>query len=133
VPLYLFLGGAAGASSVLAAFADVSGRPTLTKVGRLVAGGGSIASVGFLIHDLGRPERFLHMLRVFKPTSPLSVGTYSLSPFSAAALWDGGRGAAGLVAPAEALRRSCCGPVRWAHEHLHRSPPPVLRVRTAVS
>jgi hypothetical protein len=85
VPLYLFLGGAAGSSSILAALADVSGRPSLTRVGRLVAGGGSIASVGFLIHDLGRPERFLHMLRVFKPTSPLSVGTYILSPFSAAA------------------------------------------------
>jgi hypothetical protein len=85
VPLYLFLGGAAGTSAVLGAFADVSGRPTLTRVARLVAGGGSIASVGFLVHDLGRPERFLHMLRVFKPTSALSVGTYILSPFSAAA------------------------------------------------
>src|SRR5512133_4004007 len=74
VPLYLFLGGAAGTSSVLGAFADVSGRPTLTRVARLVAGGGSIASVGFLVHDLGRPERFLNMLRVFKPTSALSVG-----------------------------------------------------------
>jgi hypothetical protein len=84
VPLYLFLGGAAGSSSVLAALADVSGRPALTRTARLVAGGGSIASVGFLIHDLGRPERFLHMLRVFKPTSPLSVGSYILSPFSAA-------------------------------------------------
>jgi hypothetical protein len=85
VPLYLFLGGAAGSSAILGALADVSGRPTLTRVSRLVAGGGSVASVGFLIHDLGRPERFLHMLRVFKPTSPLSVGTYILSPFSAAA------------------------------------------------
>ncbi|SFF51025.1 NrfD/PsrC family molybdoenzyme membrane anchor subunit [Blastococcus tunisiensis] len=85
VPLYLFLGGAAGSSAVLGAMADLSGRPALTRAARLVAGGGSIASVGFLIHDLGRPERFLHMLRVFKPTSPLSVGTYILSPFSAAA------------------------------------------------
>jgi Polysulphide reductase, NrfD len=85
VPLYLFLGGAAGSSAILGALADVSGRPALTRVARLVAGGGSIASVGFLVHDLGRPERFLHMLRVFKPTSPLSVGTYILSPFSAAA------------------------------------------------
>jgi hypothetical protein len=84
VPLYLFLGGAAGTSSVLAALADVSGRPKLTRAGRLIAGFGSIASVGFLVHDLGRPERFLHMLRVFKPTSALSVGTYILSPFSAA-------------------------------------------------
>ena len=85
VPLYLFLGGAAGTSAVLGAMADLTGRPWLTRVARYVAGGGSIASVGFLIHDLGRPERFLHMLRVFKPTSPLSVGTYILSPFSAAA------------------------------------------------
>jgi hypothetical protein len=83
VPLYLFLGGAAGTSSVLGAFADLSGRPTLTKVARFTAGGGALASVAFLIHDLGRPERFLHMLRVIKPTSALSVGTYILSPFSA--------------------------------------------------
>src|SRR4051812_31595314 len=85
VPLYLFLGGAAGTSAVLGAMADLSGRPALTRVSRLVAGAGAIASVGFLVHDLGRPERFLHMLRVFKPTSALSVGTYILSPFSAAA------------------------------------------------
>ena len=85
VPLYLFLGGAAGSSSILAALADVTGRPQLTRVSRLISGGGAIASVGFLIHDLGRPERFLHMLRVFKPTPPLSVGSYILSPFSAAA------------------------------------------------
>lgn len=84
VPLYLFLGGAAGSSAVLGAVADLTGRPALTRTARLVAGGGSIASVAFLIHDLGRPERFLHMLRVFKPTSPLSVGSYILSPFSAA-------------------------------------------------
>jgi DMSO reductase anchor subunit len=85
VPLYLFLGGAAGSSSILAAVADLTDRPTLTRVGRLTAGGGAILSVVALVHDLGRPERFLHMLRVFKPTSPLSVGTYILSPFGAAA------------------------------------------------
>lgn len=85
VPLYLFLGGAAGSSAILGALADVSGRPALTRVSRLTAGGGSILSVVFLIHDLGRPERFLHMLRVIKPTSPLSIGSYILAPFSAAA------------------------------------------------
>ncbi len=83
VPLYLFLGGAAGSSAVLGAGAEFTGRPALARTAHLVAGGGAIASVGFLIHDLGRPERFLHMLRVFKPTSPLSVGSYILSPFSA--------------------------------------------------
>jgi hypothetical protein len=85
VPLYLFLGGAAGTSSILAALGDLSGRSKLARSGRFVAGGGAIASVGFLVHDLGRPERFLHMLRVMKPTSALSMGTYILSPFSAAA------------------------------------------------
>jgi DMSO reductase anchor subunit len=85
VPLYLFLGGAAGTSSMLAALGDVGGLPALARSGRLIAGGGAIASVGYLIHDLGRPERFLHMLRVFKPTSALSMGSYILSPFSAAA------------------------------------------------
>ncbi|MGY2002803.1 NrfD/PsrC family molybdoenzyme membrane anchor subunit [Blastococcus sp. SYSU DS1024] len=85
VPLYLFLGGAAGSSAILGALADVTDRPALTRVSRYTAGAGSILSVVFLIHDLGRPERFLHMLRVLKPTSPLSVGTYILAPFSAAA------------------------------------------------
>ena len=66
VPLHLFLGGAAGSSAILGALADVTGRPALTRVSRLVSGGGAVASVDFLIHDLGRPERFLHMLRVFK-------------------------------------------------------------------
>src|SRR5699024_10351776 len=35
-----------------------------------------------LIHDLGRPERFLNMLRVFRPTSPLSMGSWILAPFA---------------------------------------------------
>ena len=85
VPLYLFLGGAAGSSSILAAMADLTDRPALTRNSRYVSGGAAIASVVFLIHDLGRPERFLHMLRVIKPTSPLSIGSYILAPFSAAA------------------------------------------------
>ncbi len=81
VPLYLYLGGAAGASATLAALADVTGRPGLRRVGRLASLGGALVSVGALIHDLGRPKRFLHMLRVFKPTSPLSVGSWILMPF----------------------------------------------------
>ena len=85
VPLYLFLGGAAGSSSIMAAMADLTDRPALTRNSRYVSGGAALASVVFLIHDLGRPERFLHMLRVIKPTSPLSIGSYILAPFSAAA------------------------------------------------
>ncbi|GLZ56009.1 NrfD/PsrC family molybdoenzyme membrane anchor subunit [Actinomycetospora sp. NBRC 106378] len=83
VPLYLFLGGLAGSSSVLAAMANATDRPTLRAAGRYVAMGGAMGGTVFLIHDLHRPSRFLHMLRVFKPTSPLSVGSWILSPFAA--------------------------------------------------
>ncbi|HEX6446222.1 MAG TPA: NrfD/PsrC family molybdoenzyme membrane anchor subunit [Streptosporangiales bacterium] len=82
VPGYLFLGGLAGASASTAALADLTGLPALRRIGRLVAAGAAAASVGALVHDLGRPERFLYMLRVFKPTSPLSVGSWILAPFS---------------------------------------------------
>jgi formate-dependent nitrite reductase membrane component NrfD len=94
VPGYLYLGGLAGVSASLAALADLTGRPALRRVGRLAAAGGATASVGFLVHDLGRPARFLHMLRVVKVTSPLSVGSWILAPFG---------GLAGATAAAELL------------------------------
>jgi formate-dependent nitrite reductase membrane component NrfD len=83
VPLYLFLGGLAGASAVLAEGAALTGRPELERVARLAAAGGAAGGTVALVHDLGRPERFLHMLRVIKPTSPLSVGSFVLAPFGA--------------------------------------------------
>ncbi len=82
VPLYLFLGGAAGAAASMAPLADLTGYPVLARTSRVVSAGGASASVVALIHDLGRPARFLNMLRVFKPTSPLSVGSWILAPFS---------------------------------------------------
>lgn len=81
VPAYLYLGGVAGVSASLAALADVTDRPALRRVGRLASILGATVSVGALVHDLGRPERFLNMLRVIKPTSPLSVGSWILAPF----------------------------------------------------
>jgi len=83
VPLYLFLGGMAGASAVLAEGAALTGNVVLERVTRLVAASGAGVGTVFLVHDLGRPERFLHMLRVIKPTSPLSIGSFILAPFSA--------------------------------------------------
>jgi len=85
VPLYLFLGGMAGSSASMAALADLTGRRELARIGRYLAAGGAMASLVALVHDLGRPARFLNMLRVVKPTSPLSVGTWILGPFSALA------------------------------------------------
>ncbi|MEP6665250.1 MAG: NrfD/PsrC family molybdoenzyme membrane anchor subunit [Nocardioidaceae bacterium] len=81
VPMYFFLGGLSGASAVLAEGAAATGRPTLERAARVTAAGGVALGTVALIHDLGRPERFLNMLRVFKPTSPLSVGSWVLAPF----------------------------------------------------
>lgn len=82
VPLYLFLGGLSGGSALLAEGAALTGNDDLEHVSRLVAAGGAAVGTVFLVHDLGRPERFLNMLRVFKPTSPLSVGSFILAPFA---------------------------------------------------
>jgi hypothetical protein len=78
---YLFTGGIAAGSAVIGAGADPRDRPALRHVARL----GSLAALGIsgiaLVHDLGVPSRFHHMLRVAKPTSPMSVGTWILTAF----------------------------------------------------
>jgi hypothetical protein len=84
IAAYLFTGGLAAGSALLAAGGDATGRPALRRAGRVTSLGALVASTYFLIHDLGRPERFHHMLRVAKPTSPMSVGTWILSAFGAA-------------------------------------------------
>ncbi|GAA3563606.1 polysulfide reductase NrfD [Nonomuraea rosea] len=78
---YLFLGGLAGASSTLAAAAELTGSHRLARVSKVAAAGALGGSLYALIHDLGRPERFVNMLRVFKVTSPMSVGTWILSVY----------------------------------------------------
>jgi Polysulphide reductase, NrfD len=83
VPLYFFVGGAAGAASVIANSASwLSDDPELVRSARwLAAAGGALSSV-LLVKDLGVPSRFLNMLRVFKPQSPMSIGAWTLSAFS---------------------------------------------------
>jgi formate-dependent nitrite reductase membrane component NrfD len=81
VASYLFLGGLAGASSLLAAFAQASGNRELPRVSKVAAAGAIGLSLAALVHDLGRPLRFLNMLRVFKVTSPMSVGSWLLTAY----------------------------------------------------
>lgn len=78
---YIFAGGLAGASSILAAGAQHTGRHRLERAAKLTALTAISASVVALVHDLGRPERFVNMLRVAKPTSPMSVGSWILSVY----------------------------------------------------
>jgi hypothetical protein len=86
VPSYFFVGGAAGAAAVIAAVARTAGADrALVRDARWIAAAGAAASPPLLISDLGRPERFLNMLRVFKLQSPMSVGAWTLVAFSHAA------------------------------------------------
>jgi formate-dependent nitrite reductase membrane component NrfD len=81
---YLFFGGLAGASSVLAGFAQAAGNHKQAKASKIAAAGAIGLSGVALVADLGRPERFLNMLRVVKVTSPMSVGTWVISAFGGA-------------------------------------------------
>ncbi len=101
VPAYFHVGGAAAGAALLGAVAQVAdreGHATLIERSRLVAAGGTALSTALLIHDLGRPARFLNMLRVFRPSSAMSMGSWLLAANSTAA------GAAALL-PRLRLRR----------------------------
>jgi formate-dependent nitrite reductase membrane component NrfD len=80
---YLFLGGLAAASGMLAAGAELTGNARLRRNSRLSALGAVGLGAVALVIDLGRPERFLYMLRTVKLSSPMSVGSWILSGFSA--------------------------------------------------
>jgi formate-dependent nitrite reductase membrane component NrfD len=87
IPTYLFVGGMAGAASALGAASLIAGGPTLERLGnrcRALGLAGAVAGSLLLIGDLGRPERFLNMLRVFRPTSPMSMGSWILALSGAA-------------------------------------------------
>lgn len=83
---YFFIGGISSASYVIASVAELFGdhesRP-ITRVGRYLSLATIIPSPILLILDLGRPERFHHMLRILKLRSPMSVGTWGLTCFGA--------------------------------------------------
>lgn len=85
IPTYLFVGGMAGASAVLAEMAELRGDHDLARRAWAVALGGAAVGPALLVSDLGRPARFLNMLRVLKVTSPMSIGSWTLSVFGPAA------------------------------------------------
>lgn len=86
IPTYFFVGGAAGAAALIGAVARRTGASeALVRDARWIAAAGAALSPPLLISDLGRPERFLNMLRVFKVQSPMSVGAWTLVAFSSAA------------------------------------------------
>ncbi|HEX9373774.1 MAG TPA: NrfD/PsrC family molybdoenzyme membrane anchor subunit [Roseiflexaceae bacterium] len=80
--VYFFLGGISSASYVIACVAELFGGRAgdrIKRTGRYLALATLIPCPWLLIADLGRPERFHHMLRVVKLRSPMSVGTWGLT------------------------------------------------------
>jgi hypothetical protein len=134
IAAYLFTGGLAAGSALLAAGGDATGRPALRRAGRVTALGAILASTYFLVNDLGRPARFHHMLRVAKPTSPMSVGTWILTAFGTAA----GAAAAAESAPLLpergllGLARKLLPPIGTAGQYGAAVAAPALATYTAV-
>lgn len=89
VPTYFYVGGTAGAAALLAATARALGGEELhglVKASRWIAAVGGGVGSALLVTDLGRPERFLHMLRVIRPTSAMSVGSWVLAGAASATM-----------------------------------------------
>ncbi len=108
IPAYFFVGGAGGAAAVIGAVARAAGASeALVRDARWIAAVGGAASPPLLVSDLGRPERFLNMLRVFKVRSPMSVGAWTLVAFThasgAAAFADVARRASGGRLPVKVV------------------------------
>jgi formate-dependent nitrite reductase membrane component NrfD len=104
IPAYYYLGGAAGAALTLGAATQLRPGHDLDEFVRhchWVGIIGSTLGAGFLVHDLGRPSRFLNMMRVFRPTSPMNLGSWVLAwaaPTAiTAGLWVRRGGALGYI------------------------------------
>jgi hypothetical protein len=95
IPTYFFTGGMAGASAGLAYLSELRGNDVLARRAWAVAFGAISASPGLLTSDLGKPARFMNMLRMVKVTSPMSLGSWILSAsgattaLAAASEWTG--------------------------------------------
>ncbi len=91
IVFYFFLGGIAGSAFLLASLLHLAGRPAdqpLVRLGYYAAFVGVAISGMLLTVDLGRPERFWHMLiesntgwPMFKSWVPMSVGSWALLGF----------------------------------------------------
>ena len=102
IPCYFFTGGIAGASSVLHGIARLTRNDRLGRTCTYVGAAADLVSPALLVSDLGRPERFLNMLRTFKVTSPMSVGSWILFVSSGASVTGALLEAVGRLQPLKA-------------------------------
>jgi formate-dependent nitrite reductase membrane component NrfD len=119
IPWYMFTGGVAGGCSVLHGIARLTGNHRLAKRSLYLGAAMELVSPLLLISDLGRPERFLNMLRTFKVTSPMSVGSWTLVVSSGSSITAATLEAAGKLRP-----------VKWAAELVSFASGPPLATYT---
>lgn len=84
ITTYFWAGGIAGSSMVLATVADVFGRGRkrrIVRAGRYLALAGATLSPVLLIADLHTPQRWYNMMRIFRKTSAMSIGSWTLAAF----------------------------------------------------
>ena len=84
VGLYIFVGGLAAGTQILVTAIElmaVPGSGPIVFWGRCIALLGAVLGGILLIADLHTKQRFYNMLRIFRPTSPMSIGTYVLMNF----------------------------------------------------
>jgi len=120
IPWYFYTGGIGGASSVLHGLARLTGNTPLARTSLYIGAAADAVSPLLLIKDLGRPERFLNMFRVFKVTSPMSVGSWILLVSGSAS------NTAAVLELTGRLR-----PVKWAAEVVSFASGPPLATYTA--
>ena len=82
VASYFWLGGMASGSAFVALACDAAGDHRSAAIARKVALGAVASAPVLLVADLGRPERFMNMMRIFKPRSPMNMGAWCLVAFS---------------------------------------------------
>ena len=116
IPVYFFTGGLGGASAGLAFLSELRGNDQLARRAWAASFAGLAVSPPLLISDLGVPRRFLNMLRMFKVTSPMSVGSWLLTaaaPVTGVARTSPGAGSGSGASRAITSPDSQCFPATW--------------------
>jgi formate-dependent nitrite reductase membrane component NrfD len=109
IPTYFFVGGLAGASATLGLGAQLASNERLARSAWSASLAGVLISPALLISDLGRPARFLNMMRMFKLTSPMSVGSWVLAGTGATVTAAAARSVLGRVPRLGALSSAAAG------------------------
>ncbi len=88
IALYFFFEGVSAGSYILCSMAGLGNKQRfagLIRTGRFLSFLTMLPCPPLLIVDLGRPERFHHMLRIWKKTSPMNHGAWALTGYGTVA------------------------------------------------